>query len=99
MNLLTELDPVYLDCRAMGHSWYHRDDDSFRIVRGRILSFDRHEECARCGALRRRTIDLGASRVSRRSTKYPPGYRLVNHPRTTRFDALEASYTVQENAR
>lgn len=90
---LSDLADDVLACRSMGHAWYHRDDDNHVFRRGELLRFDRHEECARCGAARRRTIDLAAGLVTRRSTKYPLGYRLVGHPRTTRFDALAASYS------
>lgn len=93
MNLLRTLSADVLACRSMGHAWYHRDDSEHRTTRrGEIVSFVRHEECERCGTERKRTVDLGASLISRRSMKYPPGYLLPGHPRTTRFDALEASY-------
>lgn len=90
---LADLADDVLACRSMGHAWYHRDDSEHVRRRGEILRFDRHEECARCGTTRRRTIDLGIGLVTRRSTKYPPGYLLKDHPRTTRFDALTASYS------
>lgn len=90
---LSDLSADVLACRSMGHAWYHRDDSEHRRTRsGTIVSFVREEECERCGAERKRTVDLGASLISRRSMKYPPGYLLPGHPRTTRFDALAASY-------
>ena len=94
---LSDLADDVLDCRSMGHSWFHRDDDDHVRRRGETLRFVRHEECARCGATRRRTIDLRLGLVTRRSTKYPPGYLLKDHPRTTRFDALVASYSKETN--
>ena len=97
MNLV-DLAPDVLACRSMGHAWYHRDDDRHVFRGGEILRFDRHEECGRCGTTRLRTVDLAAGLITRRSMSYPPGYRLGNQPRPTRFDALEASY-LKENPR
>lgn len=96
---LKDLTAEALDCRSMGHSWFHRDDQehTFRKSHGisTLVSFVRFEECGRCGAERRRTINLERGEVTRRSTRYPDGYLLKNHPRVSRFDALRATYTTR----
>ena len=87
------VDRRFLDCRAMGHAWSHVDDDGHAYSRGVLLRFDRHEVCSRCRSTRRRTVDLVENAVTRRSTKYAPGYLRPGEPRLTRFDALVASPT------
>lgn len=89
---LTDLGPDVLACRSMGHAWFHLTDENHLSRRGDLRSFDRIESCERCGAHRRKTIDLQRGEVTKRSMRYPVDYLLKGQPRTTRFDALVAEY-------
>ena len=81
-----------LDCRGMGHAWVHVDDTDFVSRRGQITRFKRLEDCYRCGTTRWRQIDLDLMKITKRGTRYAPGYLLQpGSERPTRVDALQVA--------
>lgn len=83
-----------LECRSMGHTWQHLDDQDI-VKRGtQVVSFRRVELCMRCGAERWREVNLTKNEVTRRGMRYAEGYLLApGAPPAKRMDALRTLYT------
>lgn len=86
---LSQASTNVLDCRSMGHAWFHKDDEPTsnpNVSR-------RRERCERCGSERWRDINFTQLLILRRGTKYPDGYLLVEgSARVSRAQALAALY-------
>ena len=92
LESLDKASQEVLDCRSMGHAWVHVDDTDFASRRGQITRFKRLEDCYRCGTTRWRQIDLDLMKITKRGTRYAPGYLLQpGSERPTRVDALRVA--------
>lgn len=90
---LSKASQEVLDCRSMGHAWVHVDDTDFVTRRGQIVRFKWIEDCYRCTTTRWREIDLDELKITKRGTRYAPGYLLQpGSERPTRVDALQVAY-------
>ena len=77
-DVLIKLPTHVLECRAMGHTWFHKEDQTIRTnAAGEIVSYERREQCERCTATRIRAIDVSGPRpipVGSYSMRYPSDY-------------------------
>lgn len=78
-----DIDPQYLDCRDLGHSWRHHE----AVENKRFRQWQRTVRCAVCTTLRHQVLDFRGYRV-RAWYEYPKGYLVRG-----------AEFTVDDRAR
>lgn len=93
LESLAAASDAVLDCRDMGHQWARTDDRNLTTnSRGQYIEFTRTDKCIRCGATRRRRIELPSFRIISTTMHYPDNYLAPKGSRYTRADARATSF-------
>jgi hypothetical protein len=93
LDSLTEADHNVLDCRDMGHAWARSNDANVVMGHGGVIvEFAREDVCARCRAVRVRTMEVPSMRISSVSIRYPDDYLATPGQRWARADARREQY-------